>query len=202
MTSRSIPGDWHCGAIPENVDIMPGAHVETSYSFLLFRSRRANGLRLGTNASAYGRCMFDMGPEACFSAGDYTLLNGIWLICDNRVSIGDYCLLSWNVVIMDSYRASEDCRNRRAMLRRFADTRNPDAFSGHAASPVTIGNNVWIGFDCCVLPGTTIGDGAIIGARSVVSGQVPANSLFAGNPARFIRWIIPNEIKQENSCGE
>ena len=56
-------------------------------------------------------------------------------------------------------------------------------------SPVKIGKNVWIGSDCTILPGVTIGDGAIIGAGSVVVKSVPANTIAVGNPARVIKEI-------------
>lgn len=54
-------------------------------------------------------------------------------------------------------------------------------------APVTIGNNVFIGANTTVLPGVTIGDNVIIGANSVVSKDVPSNTVYAGNPARFIK---------------
>ena len=54
------------------------------------------------------------------------------------------------------------------------------------AYPITIGNDVWIGGNVVILPGVTIGDGAVIGAGSVVTKDVPSNSVYAGNPARYI----------------
>ena len=56
--------------------------------------------------------------------------------------------------------------------------------------PVTIGNNVWIGGCCVILPGVTIGDNAVIGAGSVVTKDIPANVCAAGNPCRVIREIM------------
>ena len=50
-----------------------------------------------------------------------------------------------------------------------------------------IGNDVWIGYDCLIMPGVQIGDGAIIAARSVVTTNVPAYSVVGGNPARRIK---------------
>lgn len=55
--------------------------------------------------------------------------------------------------------------------------------------PVTIGENVWIGGNCCILPGVTIGDNAVIGAGSVVTKDIEANVVAAGNPCRIIRRI-------------
>ena len=55
------------------------------------------------------------------------------------------------------------------------------------AGDTTIGNDVWIGREALILPGVTIGDGAVIGARSVVTSDVPPYAIAAGNPARLIR---------------
>ena len=57
------------------------------------------------------------------------------------------------------------------------------------AKPITIGNNVWIGAQVCVLPGVTIGDNCVIGAGSVVTKNIPDNSLAVGNPCRVIRTL-------------
>ena len=55
--------------------------------------------------------------------------------------------------------------------------------------PVTIGNNVWICTGAIVLPGVTIGDNSVIGAGSVVTSDIPQNSLAVGNPCRVIRAL-------------
>ena len=52
--------------------------------------------------------------------------------------------------------------------------------------PVTIGDNVWIGGSCVILPGVKIGNNAVIGAGSVVTSDIPSGTVFAGNPARYI----------------
>ncbi len=69
---------------------------------------------------------------------------------------------------------------------------NPDKRTNLHPSPVKIGKNVWIGSDCTILPGVEIGNGAVIGAGSVVTKNVPANSIAVGSPARVIKQI---EIK-------
>lgn len=61
--------------------------------------------------------------------------------------------------------------------------------------PVTIGNDVWIGGNVVINPGVTIGDNAVIGAGSVVTKDIPANSIAAGNPCRVIREITEADKK-------
>src|SRR4051812_2210904 len=56
-----------------------------------------------------------------------------------------------------------------------------------ARGDTVIGNDVWIGYDALIMPGVTIGDGAIIAARSVVSRDVPPYAIVGGNPAQTIR---------------
>ena len=59
---------------------------------------------------------------------------------------------------------------------------------------VILGNDVWIGNDVTILPGVVIGNGAIIGAGSIVTKDVPAYAVYAGNPAKLIRYRFPEHI--------
>jgi maltose O-acetyltransferase len=63
------------------------------------------------------------------------------------------------------------------------------------AKPVTIGKNVWITNNCIILPGVSIGDNSVIGAGSIVTKDIPANCLAAGNPCRIIRKLDAARIK-------
>ena len=67
-----------------------------------------------------------------------------------------------------------------------AKTRNQGM---EVAKPIVIEDNVWIGGGAILLPGVTIGRNAVVGAGAVVSRDVPANAVVAGNPARVIREI-------------
>ena len=58
---------------------------------------------------------------------------------------------------------------------------------------ITIGDNVWIGGNVCILPGVTIGDNVVIGAGSVVTKDIPDNVIAAGNPCRIIRMITEED---------
>ena len=73
-----------------------------------------------------------------------------------------------------------DPSGRPSMPTRFPDT--------------VIGNDVWIGDGATILPGAQLGSGVIVGARAVVSGQVPDYAIVAGNPARVVRRRFPDEV--------
>lgn len=189
---RSLPWDWYRGTVPENVELKDGAYVETAYAFREMRSRMPEAVQLGCGAQVYLAVMFDMGRDARVSLGDCASMTGGRLICDASITIGAYSLISWNVVIMDTYRLPLDPLARRRVLETIA--RRPERVIAHAdmpARPVSIGENVWIGFDACVLPGVTIGQGAIVGAKSVVFDDVEPFTVVAGNPARMLRRIDP-----------
>ena len=58
-----------------------------------------------------------------------------------------------------------------------------------SAKPITIGNDVWIGGDCVILPGVTIGDGCTIGAGSIITKDIPANTLAMGSPCKVVKEL-------------
>ena len=83
--------------------------------------------------------------------------------------------------------------------RRFEDAKNfadgvfPDVYNNIPNAPVKIEDAVWIGVNCTILKGVTIGEGSVVGAGSVVTKNVPPWTIVAGNPARIIREIPEDE---------
>jgi acetyltransferase-like isoleucine patch superfamily enzyme len=190
---RTLSWDWFPGTIPENAFIDETAYIETTFSFQFFRSRRERAVEYGRGASTYLGTMFDLGPNARVTLGDFALVHGARIICDAEVRIGDYTLISWNVVLMDTYRVPMNARERRVEMEQVPKRELRLACAPVEAKPICIERNVWIGFDACVLPGVTIGEGAIVGARSVVTTSVPPFTIAAGNPARIIREMTAAE---------
>lgn len=132
---RSLPWDWYPGTIPDNVRIDVTAFVETTYSFHLYRSEAAVGVTIGRGAATYLGTMFDVGQCGQVHLGDYALVHGAWIICEGEVEIGDYALISWNVVIMDSYRASFDPAERRRWLERVPSSQPRRLLGQESARP-------------------------------------------------------------------
>jgi acetyltransferase-like isoleucine patch superfamily enzyme len=192
---RTIENDWFDGVIPDNVVVEEGGYVETSQSFERYRSEVEVGLRVARGASVYPPTMFDLGPEGSVNVGEFSMLNGPRILCDGRISIGAYCLISWNVVLMDSYRAGFDVESRRGVLGELwkAPLKERRMRGGDRPREIRIGDNVWIGFDAVILPGVQIGEGSVVGARSVVNADVPAYCVVAGNPARVVKQLRKHE---------
>ncbi len=199
MAERSLPWDWYPGTIPRNVVVDETAYVETSFSFHRYRSEAPVGVRLGRGAATYLGTMFDVGPAGRVSIGDYAFSHGAWFICDAEIAIGDYTMISWNVVFMDAYRVPAEPGARRRALERAVE-REPRLLDAELPGrPIHVGPNVWIGFDVCVLPGVTIGEGSVVGARSVVTESIPAYSVAAGNPARIVRRLDASQRKDNGT---
>jgi len=188
---RTLEWDWYPGTIPANVVIDETAYVETSFSFYLFRSAMPAAVTYRRGASTYLGTMFDLGPRGRVELGEYALVHGARIICDAEVIIGDYALVSWNVLFMDTYRLPRGIPGRRQALQRVPGHPLRIADGDVPAQPIRLERNVWIGFEACILPGVTIGEGSIVGAKSVVTQSVPPFTVVAGNPARVIRRLNP-----------
>lgn len=100
------------------------------------------------------------------------------ITCTNRVIIGDGCLTGKWVTITDNSHGETDIDSLKV-----PPIKRPIISKG----PVIIGKNVWIGDKATILPGVTIGDGAVIAANTVVTKDVPAYVVVAGNPVNIIK---------------
>lgn len=179
---RKLDNDWYPGMIPENVVISPTAYVGSSYNFVRFGSKLPIGAIIGHGATLDVSTL-DVGPNGKIVLEEYAMVTQAYILCDVEVSIGAYSMIAWNAVLMDNYRMRSEL-GEHSFLRR---SRSPSHM--RTARPIRLGSNTWIGFEACVLPGVTIGEGSIVGARSVVAEDVPPYVIVAGNPARVIRQL-------------
>jgi acetyltransferase-like isoleucine patch superfamily enzyme len=117
------------------------------------------------------------------------------ILCRNGVSFGNDVTVAWDVTIYDHDSHSMDWRDRAVAVQLFYERYGkPDCFerldwSNVRSAPIVIHDRVWIGFGATILKGVTIGEGAIVAARSVVTRDVEPYTVVAGNPAKAIRKL-------------
>ena len=137
-----------------------------------------NGIK-GNPIGCYERCTFFVDRGAVLTIGDNVGMSQAALICHKSITIGNYVKIGGGVCIYDT-----DFHSLDPVIRRSSED-----LKNRAEKPVVIGNDVFIGAKSIILKGVTIGENSVIGAGSVVTKSVPANQIWAGNPARFIRNI-------------
>ena len=117
-------------------------------------------------------------------------------ICDYgyNIEIGENFYANHNLVILDENKVkfgdnvfiAPNCSFYTAGHPLDYETRNKGL---EYAKPIEVGNNVWIGGNVVVLPGVTIGDNVVIGAGSIVTKDIPSNSVAVGNPCKVIKEL-------------
>ena len=190
LPDRTVEHDWSGKSIPEGIVWGDGAYFETAQIFAKYRSRHNPGLVLGANVSCYSGCSFSIGKEGVCTVGDYTLLNGALVMAEERIEIGNYCIISWNVGIADSdfHPIDPALRHQDALaLAPFAENRPPRPLIRTA--PVIIKDHVWIGMGAVILKGVTIGENSVVAAGAIVTRDVPPNVVVAGNPAQIVKQL-------------
>ncbi|GAL12505.1 chloramphenicol acetyltransferase [Vibrio astriarenae] len=143
----------------EIITIDSGCYIESSH-LPAFPSGITKLTSVSVNNKPFGKIFI----------GKDCVLQGTSICAYDKVSIGNNVIFGPNTVIMDC--SGHTLSNRGT----------PDELDNLKAKPVTIGNDVWIGYGCIILPGVIIGNGSVIGAGSVVTKNVPDNCLAAGNP--------------------
>ncbi|POM59004.1 Maltose O-acetyltransferase [Phytophthora palmivora] len=113
-----------------------------------------------------------------------------------NIHIGDNFLMNFNCVLLDGCPITIGNRvmmGPNVQLYTASHPLDPEERSSglEIGKPITIEDDVWIGGSTVVVPGVTIGRGAVIGAGSVVTKNVPPMCVYAGNPAKFIKKIEP-----------
>jgi acetyltransferase-like isoleucine patch superfamily enzyme len=155
----------------------PGAKVSGGVRLLSFEPGR---IRLARGASVCDGSILSCGDEDN-GRGRIEIGEGTWIGQYNNlragggdIRIGRSCLVSQFCTLVASNHA----------IARSQPIQEQGADPGRAG--ITIGNDVWLGAGCAVLPGVTIGDGAVVGANAVVNRDVPAFEIWAGVPARRV----------------
>ncbi len=133
----------------------------------------------GVNAlCANRRGMIYATYDACITIGNNVGMSSTVLWAHKKITIGNHVKIGGNCIIIDT-----DAHNMDFKLRR-----SPSTDRG-VSSPVVIEDDVFIGMNCLILKGVTIGARSIIAAGSVVTKSIPADCIAGGNPAKVIKRI-------------
>jgi acetyltransferase-like isoleucine patch superfamily enzyme len=168
------------------IEISPGSRIE----YLKITPQTGCQLAIGGESMIEGALIFER-EQGSIQVGKRTFIGNSILVCAVNITVGDDVLISWGCTIVD--------HNSHALSWKDRATDVKDWMMGQKdwehveCKQVTIQSKAWIGFNAIILKGVTIGEGAIVGAGSVVTKDVPPYTIVAGNPARLIREIPPHE---------
>ncbi len=125
--------------------------------------------------------LFPLSPERLVIGKFCQIAHGVRFITSSaNHNMQGFSTYPFNNFMMDESTTMEDIKAMFEVSEKKGDT--------------MIGNDVWIGMEAVVMPGVTIGDGAIIGARSVVAKDVPPYTIVAGNPARIVKHRFEEQV--------
>jgi maltose O-acetyltransferase len=152
-----------------------------------FNDEADDGLRRGTLAKLFGRVGRNANIMPIFAC-DYGY----------NIVVGHNLFMNYNCVMLDCAPIVIGNDVKFGPAVQIYTAHHPlDAASRRegleSASPVSVGDNVWVGGAAVICPGVAIGDDAVIGAGSVVTRDVPAGAVVAGNPARVLREVLPRK---------
>ena len=187
---RIFQGIVFCPGDPELVALKLRTHnLNVDYNNTYEDEYEKRAAILGEILGEMGEGTRIQGPIA-FHYGKHTKLGrnffgnfNLTIQDDAPVTIGDRCNFGPNVTIVTPMHPII------AEERRVLKTKDGREIRVCYAKPVTIGNDCWFGANVVVCPGVTIGDNCVIGAGSVVTKDIPSNSVAVGNPCRVQRTI-------------
>ncbi len=143
-------------------------------------------LSIGRGSIVEGSLVSDR-DGAHISIGENTFIGASTIISAERINIGNDVLIAWGCWIVDHDSHSISWSKRQNDVTDWMKGRKN--WNYISTAPIKIGDRVWIGFNSIILKGVNIGEGAVVGAGSVVTTDVPPYTIVAGNPAKIIREI-------------
>lgn len=189
-----IEHDWYPMPLPANLVLEDKSYPDTSYSFTTFFSEKPVGFTLGYASGNYGHGVFTTGRNGEIKIGKFVILQCTRLVCNLFIQVDDHCMFSWGSVITDSWLMHDGLsHDQKRMMLEYASQSKTRHIEYLQPQPVVIKENVWVGFEAIILPGVTVGRGAIIGSKAVIDADVPEYAVMVGNPGRIIRYLEPTD---------
>ena len=177
--------EWVFSSIPGYI----GMKLRSIFYKFIFKTKHELSIGIGTEFNTKKNILFSglvyIGKNSFFTAkggfisiGNNTRFNMNVHINSSgggKISIGNNCLIGPNVVM-------------RTANHSFDQIHIPIVYQGHISADIIIEDNVWLGSNVVVLPGITIGTGAVVGAGTVITKNVPKMSVVVGVPGKVIKY--------------
>lgn len=149
------------------------------------------------NQCLLGASIYLETPDAKVEIGDRVYMGNSSIIAKTSITLGNDIMVAWGVTFYDHDSHSLNYRNRDNDIKQtyvdyisekgnYLKNKNWDVVN---SGPIKIEDHAWIGAEAMILKGVTIGEGAIVGARSVVTKDVPPYCVVAGNPAKVVKQL-------------
>jgi acetyltransferase-like isoleucine patch superfamily enzyme len=155
-----------------------GAFIRWPVQGNVLEMLREGRLEIGRQALLEPNVWLTGPAPARIRIGQGSFLNiGVMVAAAELVEIGDHCMLANGCFVSDA-------------SHRFDDPEKPVPWQGFTSKgPTRVGDNVWCGANVVITSGVTVGERCVIGANSVVTGDLPSHSIAAGAPARVLKTI-------------
>jgi galactoside O-acetyltransferase len=161
------------------------------------RKDETKRISIGRDSVINCNFIFESSDGGLIEIGDRSYIGpGTNLISRNRITIGSDVVIAWGCYVYDHNSHSIDWMERRNdinQVRHDLIATGNQIFNKNwktvSSKPIMICDRAWLGFECVIMKGVTIGEGAIVGARSVVRENVEPYTVVAGNPAVVIRKL-------------
>lgn len=191
----------HCERVKQSIEIGNSHFFENFHLTLSKPIKNKKYVIIGDN-SILDCCVTFETETGQLIVGSNSYIGSSNIICKSEIKFEDDVFVAWGCWFYDHDSHSIDYRERQKDIqmqlsdyrsgRNFIENKNWDVVN---SKPIKICSNAWIGMNCIILKGVTIGEGAIIGAGSVVTKDVVPWTIVGGNPARVIKEI-PFELRK------
>jgi len=162
----------------------PRVNVSRGGKCIIGKGFKSNNREMANPIGRFNRCSLIVGNRGTLIIGKNVGMSSSAIVCHHHIEIGDNVKLGGNVVIYDTDFHSLNAKSRLDTKTDISETKT---------ATVKIGNSAFIGAHSTILKGVQIGENAIVGACSVVTKNIPANEIWAGNPAKMVRTLNKTE---------
>ncbi len=159
-------------------------------NFSKIKIQKNSILQISPGSIVEARLDFECDKSA-IRIGNNTFIGASHLVCSKEINIGNDVLIAWGCTIVDHNSHAIEFTGRQKDVADWFQGKKD--WSSVVRQEINIMDKAWIGFNSIILKGVTIGEGAIVGAGSVVTKDVPPWTIVAGNPAKVIREIAEHE---------